>query len=815
MTARLRKINKKIKRIQNETVSLFVKCSSVIIIALAALCIISLVRFKISKSVDERVCTELESTSWLQASILRSQIMEQYDPLITAANLLKNGASFEDENLRPAFRAIVETHELQMLGFADLNGDVMSYEGKMLGNICNRSYFRRILNGTSTRACEYLTSTIVTNKPRVAFAVPAYNTDHELQGVLVIVKAVDVLGRALFEDDDIFGYASSYFICNSEGTIITASSDLYKNDIIPDSSESIFEADPVFKDIYKENGKCHKLTINGKKYNVSLTPLRLNNWKVGCIVDSDVAAAACSASVDIIQQLTLEALGIILIVAAYIFFINYYINYHKRREVKLVKRYNDNYQTLLHEMDCTIAEYDTEKAEFELIEDSSKIFDLERLADGNRGQAYVKYQAEHPEFDFGELRKTAELAMAEKKPQSFESVLITADKITHWLKVILVPILSDKKITKVLAATIDVTGLHEDFDKMATTFSEIPGGIHRCYLSDPIHLEYYSEGLCKMVGYTHDEVAEIVGKDMNYCMLIHPDDRDAFVDFCVSIAASGGKQTIEYRMLCKDGSLINVSDTMDAKLSSSGIMYGYSVVTDLNKYKKMQEQLEKELAETKDHLEDLKIKNFTSQMQPHFLYNALASIREIVLDDPEYASELICDFTTYLRACIKSVSSDSLITLSQELDNIDAYVRIEKMRFGERFSVRYECDEKGFFIIPLSIQPLVENAIRHGVYERGKDGGVVIVRSVRKEDCIDVIVEDNGVGFDYETTMNEIKAGTRDSTGMFNLIYRFDKILHAKVKVESKINVGTRITVSIPIIKKMGGETLDESNSGR
>ena len=197
-------------------------------------------------------------------------------------------------------------------------------------------------------------------------------------------------------------------------------------------------------------------------------------------------------------------------------------------------------------------------------------------------------------------------------------------------------------------------------------------------------------------------------------------------------------------------------------------------------------------------------------MQPHFLYNALASIREIVLDEPEYASNLLCDFTTYLRACLRSVTSDALIPFSQELSNIEAYTHIEKIRFGDKLTIKYNCMETDFSIIPLSIQPLVENAIRHGIYERGEDGGIVAVRSFRKKDRIEILVEDNGVGFDYDAIMQEIKDGTRDSTGMFNLIYRFEKILHAKVTVESQPNVGTRVTVSIPL-----EEVSNESDTGR
>ncbi len=228
-------------------------------------------------------------------------------------------------------------------------------------------------------------------------------------------------------------------------------------------------------------------------------------------------------------------------------------------------------------------------------------------------------------------------------------------------------------------------------------------------------------------------------------------------------------------------------------------MYGYSVVTDIHKQREDQKRLEQELKQTRDQLAQTRVKNASSQMQPHFLYNALSSIREIVLEDPEYASDLIYDFTTHLRACVRSMTSDALIPFAQELENVRAYVNIEKMRFGDRLSVEYNCPETDFNIIPLSIQPLVENAVRHGVFDRGAVGGKVMVSTAHGDGCIFVYVEDNGVGFDYHKTMQEVEDGTRDSSGLANLIFRFATLMRAEVSVDSIIGSGTKVTVTIPI----------------
>lgn len=215
-------------------------------------------------------------------------------------------------------------------------------------------------------------------------------------------------------------------------------------------------------------------------------------------------------------------------------------------------------------------------------------------------------------------------------------------------------------------------------------------------------------------------------------------------------------------------------------------------------------QSRRDIKALSEELEKTRIRNSVSQMQPHFLYNALASIREIILDDPQYAAELIFDFTTYLRACVRTLSSSELIPFSREMENIRAYVNIEKMRFGDRLEIRTEVKCEDFMIVPLSIQPLVENAIRHGIYQRGAKGGCVSVTAERDGDRYLVSVKDNGAGFDYEIVRKQTENGGRDSTGLRSVIFRLEKILNATVDICSTIGTGTEITVGIPVAKTEG-----------
>ena len=223
-------------------------------------------------------------------------------------------------------------------------------------------------------------------------------------------------------------------------------------------------------------------------------------------------------------------------------------------------------------------------------------------------------------------------------------------------------------------------------------------------------------------------------------------------------------------------------------------IFAFCVVYDLTD----QLHKEQEVRKLEEELRLSRIRNFTSQMQPHFLYNALGSIQEIILEDPDYAARLLGDFTIHLRSCIRAMENDNEIPFAQELDNIRAYVSIEKMRLGEKLKVVYEIDADGFRILPLSVQPLVENAIRHGVYQRGPVGGTVTIRSREKADEWMIEVEDNGVGFDVAALEKDIASGRRDSTGLKNIQFRLNRVMHAKVTIDSRVGVGTKVTITIP-----------------
>lgn len=205
-------------------------------------------------------------------------------------------------------------------------------------------------------------------------------------------------------------------------------------------------------------------------------------------------------------------------------------------------------------------------------------------------------------------------------------------------------------------------------------------------------------------------------------------------------------------------------------------------------------QRDRYIEQLKTELESSRLKIAMGQMQPHFLYNALSSIRTIIKVDPDYAYDLVFDFATHLRSCIKAMSSDEPISFKNELLNIKAYLNIEKIRFGQRLKVNFDIGCENFKIPPLSVQPIVENAVQHGIFNRGKAGGTVTIKSRKSPNAYIVEVIDDGVGFD----MNEVLNSSKDCVGIKNTLFRFECLMNAKVNINSIPNEGTRVEITIP-----------------
>ena len=182
-----------------------------------------------------------------------------------------------------------------------------------------------------------------------------------------------------------------------------------------------------------------------------------------------------------------------------------------------------------------------------------------------------------------------------------------------------------------------------------------------------------------------------------------------------------------------------------------------------------------------------------SQIQPHFLYNALNTIKYLTKKDPKAAENAIVKFSNYLRANMDSLTQKEPIPFSKEIDHVKNYISIECLRFGDRLRVEYDIQYEDFLIPPLTVQPIAENAIKHGVNQR-PEGGTVKISSYKAEGSAVVVIEDDGVGFD----VNKKPDDNRSHVGISNITVRLREMLGAEVTVESTVGEGTRVTLTIP-----------------
>ena len=197
----------------------------------------------------------------------------------------------------------------------------------------------------------------------------------------------------------------------------------------------------------------------------------------------------------------------------------------------------------------------------------------------------------------------------------------------------------------------------------------------------------------------------------------------------------------------------------------------------------------------REHERDLmaaqRIQIMMTQIQPHFLFNALNTIRALYAKGSPQAERTLEDFSAYLRQNLESLSQADLIPVSKELEHTRLYAQIDMLRFPN-VRVEYRIEDTQFEVPALTIQPLVENAIRHGVCSR--EDGLVIVSTAREGDAHRITVQDNGVGFDpkQQQSPEELHIGIR------NVQERVERMCGGELILHSEIGQGTTVTILFP-----------------
>ena len=202
-------------------------------------------------------------------------------------------------------------------------------------------------------------------------------------------------------------------------------------------------------------------------------------------------------------------------------------------------------------------------------------------------------------------------------------------------------------------------------------------------------------------------------------------------------------------------------------------------------------ELEMEKIVLNAELAESRISTMMSQIRPHFIYNTLGSIEQLCDLDPKKAGELVHDFAKYLRGNFGELDNPKPILMSQEMDHVHHYVSIENVRFPD-MSFTFEMNSDDFHIPALTIQPIVENAIKHGLMKL-KKGGTIHVVSYETETDYCVLVEDDGVGFDTNAEVDG-----RKHLGLRNIRERLKVMVNGTMEIESTVGVGTKVLVKIP-----------------
>ncbi len=204
-----------------------------------------------------------------------------------------------------------------------------------------------------------------------------------------------------------------------------------------------------------------------------------------------------------------------------------------------------------------------------------------------------------------------------------------------------------------------------------------------------------------------------------------------------------------------------------------------------------------ELDASRERLAQAQVRALRAQISPHFIYNALSAISSLVRTDPERARELILEFAEFTRYSFRA--HGEFTTLAEELRSIDRYLLIERARFGDRLQVRLQVAPE---VLPVAVpflclQPLVENAVRHGLSEKPGVGTISIVAQDAGAECL-ISVEDDGVGMDPDLVAQRDDTG--DHVGLGNVDDRLRSVFGEDfgLVVETAIGAGTKVIMRVP-----------------
>ncbi|MGN0317630.1 MAG: sensor histidine kinase [Lachnospira sp.] len=204
-------------------------------------------------------------------------------------------------------------------------------------------------------------------------------------------------------------------------------------------------------------------------------------------------------------------------------------------------------------------------------------------------------------------------------------------------------------------------------------------------------------------------------------------------------------------------------------------------------------EMNRQLVEKERQLIESRLAIAISQIQPHFIYNTLSTIGELCQRDPAMAEEVTTKFALYLRGNLNHMENTLPVSFSKELQHIKTYLWIEKMRFGDDLNIVYDIMTEDFNIPSLSVQPIVENAVKHGMMG-SNDVCTIIISTCEKDDGYEIKIADDGEGFDMTKPVGDDKI----HVGLENVRRRLELMVNGTLLIDSHPGEGTCVVIFVP-----------------
>ena len=184
------------------------------------------------------------------------------------------------------------------------------------------------------------------------------------------------------------------------------------------------------------------------------------------------------------------------------------------------------------------------------------------------------------------------------------------------------------------------------------------------------------------------------------------------------------------------------------------------------------------------------------QMRPHYIYNTMMSIYYLCKQDPDMAQQVTLDFTTYLRKNFTALASEAPIPFSEELEHTRAYLAVEQAQFDDMLFIDYDTPHVDFRLPPLTLRPIVENAVKHGM---DPDSAPLRIRIMtrRTGSGSEIVVEDNGAGFEPADDFGSAD-GSEPHVALENIRERLQIMCGGRMTITPREGGGTVVRMTIP-----------------